>query len=51
MTSYPLNKRFGLAVFSVLAPSMRMEASQPFTKQSWKCILRSPGAIEESDVK
>ncbi|KAK9110653.1 hypothetical protein Sjap_018713 [Stephania japonica] len=46
MTSKPLRRRFGNADFSVLGPLMRMEASQPWTKQSWKCILRRAGATD-----
>ncbi|KAK2986907.1 hypothetical protein RJ640_009050, partial [Escallonia rubra] len=51
ITSNPLKERFGPAVFSVEAPSIRTEASQPWTKQSWKCILSKPGATLESDWK
>ncbi|RXH92337.1 hypothetical protein DVH24_033233 [Malus domestica] len=46
MTSQPLKPTLGPAVFSVLGPSRRTEASQPWTKQSWKCILNKPGATE-----
>ncbi|KAK2986908.1 hypothetical protein RJ640_009051 [Escallonia rubra] len=47
----PASRGFGPAVFSVEAPSIRIEASQPWTKQSWKCILSKPGATLRSDWK
>jgi len=51
MTSNPWRLRFGPAVLSVLAPDIRIEPSQPWTKQSWKCILSIPGAILGSELK
>ncbi|KVH93437.1 hypothetical protein Ccrd_004511 [Cynara cardunculus var. scolymus] len=44
ITSKPLKRELGGAVFSVDGPSMRIDASQPLTKQSWKNIRSKPGA-------
>ncbi|CAA0807322.1 Unknown protein [Striga hermonthica] len=51
MTSNSLRLWFGMAVFSEVGPSRRMEASQPRTKQSWKNILRMGAMIVLSLVK
>ncbi|KVH93473.1 hypothetical protein Ccrd_004477 [Cynara cardunculus var. scolymus] len=45
ITSKPLKRELGPALFSVDAPLIRIDASQPLTKQSWKNILSIPGAI------
>ncbi|KAF5786659.1 hypothetical protein HanXRQr2_Chr10g0443611 [Helianthus annuus] len=45
ITSKPLKREFGPADFSVVGPSISIDASQPLTKQSWKNILSKPGAI------
>ncbi|KAF7803703.1 hypothetical protein G2W53_042814 [Senna tora] len=51
MTSSPFKLALEGEACSVLGPEIRMEASQPLTKQSWKCNLSKPAATEGLDLK